>query len=167
MTDTDTPARRRQVATEAREITNRTERDALLAEIRAALVGYYGDPITVRPGADWGEVRDTERARHRQADSLRTLINRAVDGGISHRQISSATQWPGRHILGWIDDPAVRRHAYEAELHHLEREMTLVRQARSREAFVRLTRGETKTALAAEFGVTRPTLDKWLSDASL
>lgn len=146
------------------EITDPKNRNALLVEIRAALLAYYGDPIQPRPGADWTEVRDTQVAREEQSDQLRSLINRAVVGGITHRQIAAATQWSGRVILGWIDDAKTRAEAGALEQHHLEREIKLLRADRQRDAYARRVGGEDKNDIAASFDISRPTLDSWLSE---
>lgn len=135
----------------------------LLRRITAALIDYYDHPVQ-RLGDDVPLLTqvDSTRRRAAQQDLAARLVNEALRRGISHRQISSASQLPGKLIIPLIEDEQHRSDAYAAELHHLERAVEEIRDMRIRRARWRRSNGEKKVDLADSYGVTRPTLDKWL-----
>lgn len=125
-----------------------TTLDGLISELNAALGDYY------------------KRARVAQVDRARAAVDTALAAGMDARQLSVRLRMPGHLIAQLISDPTARGEAWTAEIHHLERAATLVRRMRGTDVAQRVANGEQKTALAAEFGVSRPTLDGWIADAS-
>jgi hypothetical protein len=92
-------------------------------------------------------------------------VDAALKAGLTARQLSSRLRLPGHLIVQLISDPAARGEAWTDEIHHLERQASLVRRMRGRDVAGRVAGGEQKLVLAAEYGVSRPTLDDWVRDA--
>lgn len=138
--------------------------DALIGELTAALGDYYDLPAQL----DEHVMHPTDthqRARVAQTDRARAAVDAALAAGADVRQISVRLRVPGHLIVQLISDPAARGEAWTAEIHHLERTAALVRRMRGTDVARRVAGGEQKTALAAEYGVSRPTLDEWIRDA--
>lgn len=138
--------------------------DTLLTEVRVALTDYYDLP------AQFDEhvalPLDThQRAREAQAARAHAAVDTALAAGTAARELASRLRLPGHLIVQLITDPVRRGEAWTAEIHHLERTAALVHRMRGRDIAARDAAGEQKVALAAEFGVSRPTLDKWIFDS--
>jgi hypothetical protein len=127
-------------------------------------------PLLVQAWEHGGWIRDqapTDDGLSLPADLTRRIRHemwRARRAGLTHRQIALRARIPGREVIRWVEDPQERAEAYTAELHHLEREKANVRRDRARDARVQFEAGGKKIQLAALFGVSRPTLDEWLTD---
>lgn len=134
----------------------------LRRETVAAIVDFYSDE-----GPPPGEV-GWEAHAQKERDA-RTMVTRALnpDTGIAMRQLAGDTRLSGLLIIRLIDDPQVRADAFAAELYHLERALGDVRRARAHDARDRYRQGQQekgiKVRLAESYGVTRPTLDAWLT----
>lgn len=136
----------------------------LIDRTRAALVAYLDHPTPLpSDGAAWTETRDYAARRVGQAARARALVNACVRDGITVQRITATTALPASAILPLIADRQAKADALAAELHRLERAAAGIREMRATEARHRLAEGEAKTDLAASFGVTRVTLDKWLA----
>ena len=133
---------------------------------------HGGDPaeLTMHPADRLGTL---------PADLTRTIrwrIDQARRLGITPRRIASHCRVPGLYVIRWFSNPAELAAAYAAEIHHLEREAAAVRRTRARYVRALVTQdltsdGDlrapmTKTAAAATFKVSRPTIDAWLEDAA-
>jgi DNA-binding transcriptional regulator LsrR (DeoR family) len=141
----------------------RAEIGELVQLAAKAVVDYYDRPITALDETWAIDLRiDADRRRKAQGETARRLVNEVLAEGGSHRQIAVAAHLPGLLVIKLITDTQEAADAYAAEIHHLERSLNEVRDARIRDARLRYEAGEKKTDLAASYGVTRPTLDKWL-----
>jgi len=104
--------------------------------------------------------------------AIEHLLWHARRAGLTPRQIARHAHLPGRVVIRWLTDPGERAAAYTAELHHLDREAAEVRHLRAGDvAGLRVPAadggaGWSKVDLAALHGVSRPTIDQWLSDAT-
>lgn len=136
----------------------------LRAETVATLLDYYDRPVTAPDGDDPTGSYTKQRAQ--QGNDATTMVTRALKAGITIRQLSIETHLPGLHIIQLIDDPQQRADAFTDEIHHLERSLDAVRQARAKDAQQRFQAGQhekgIKVQLAQSYGVTRVTLDAWL-----
>lgn len=139
--------------------------DSLLTELRAALGDYYDLPAQFDEHVQ--HPMDThQRARVAQADRARAAVDAALRAGLDARQLSVRLRLPGHLIVQLISDPVARGEAWTAEIHHLERQASLVRRMRGADVAGRVDGNEEKkVALAAEFAVSRPTIDKWIADS--
>lgn len=146
--------------------TTAVERTAkVLAETVAVLLDYYERPVTAPDGDDpTGSYR---KQRDQQSRDAHTMVTRALKAGVSTRRIAAESHLPGLLVINFVDDPQDRADAYAAEVHHLERSLEMVRQARAKDARDRYYEGQAekgiKARLAESYGVSRPTLDAWLA----
>lgn len=113
---------------------------------------YAKDPEPIRGGA-------------RASNDVRYLVGRCLDEGITLQRLADCARVPGHLLLQFVDDAQRKADAYTAEIHRLERTLDTVRRDRAHLAVVRVRDGEQKTAVAASFGVSRPTLDAWIANA--
>lgn len=128
-----------------------------------ALAAYY-DAESRYAGDGSTPAQQTAASKQWDSDhrSAVDAVARVLTAGGSIRQISAVSHVPGHLIIDLIEDDQARADAYAAELYHLERAMDIVRKKRIADARLRHKQGESKTALADSFDVTRVTLDKWL-----
>jgi hypothetical protein len=134
----------------------------LRAETVAALRDYYDRPVTAPNGDD--PTGSYTRQRVQQGNDAVTMVARSLKAGITMRHLAMDSHLPGLLIIQLIEDAQQRADAFVAEIHHLERSLDAVRQARIKDAQARFHAGECyKTKLAASLKITRPTLDAWLS----
>lgn len=140
----------------------RTDRD-VLNEVASALRDAYDNPPPLGTDALALDVRQQKE---------RALLDEARRRGITARQMSSHARVPGLWLIGRLARLADRAAAYDAEIHHLERELAAVRRARALDVWHQrhpslpdLEKPMTKVALAEAFGVSRPTIDAWLEEA--
>lgn len=144
--------------------TDRDQRTALIREVREAMIAYKDRPVGFAPDTLGPSGSEAHRAAwHAQHQRARTAVNAALAADLSFRQIAVEAMVDGRLLLPLIDDPTHRRDAYRAQIHHLRREIEMVEQVRARDLYARVVDGEEKKAIAAEYGVSRVTLDAWLS----
>jgi transposase-like protein len=144
-------------------VNRRDDDQALLNKVRAALVDYYDHPVVVDAGHYIEQAVQNGR-RHEQEQKAIRLVEQALRQDITVRRIAAHAGIPGTLVTPLVQDPCVRAAAYEAEIHHLERQIAQVRYHRGGDVFARVTAGESKTEVAASYGVSRVTLDKWLAD---
>lgn len=108
------------------------------------------------------EPTDHTNAEH---DAVRAVTDAvtATRFTITHRQIASLAGVSGLLVARLIDNAAARAEALRSERHAAERYVTEVRDAIRGEAVRRIEAGDRKLATAESLGITRPTLDAWLS----
>lgn len=145
-------------------MTTTTDTASLLAEVDAAIAAYYDFPAAYDEHVTH-PMGTHQRARVAQTDRARAAVDAALHAGLTARQISVRLRLPGHLIVALISDPTARGEAWTAEIHHLDRAAALVRRMRGADIDGRVETGEQKKRLAAEFGVSRPTLDEWIEDA--
>jgi hypothetical protein len=142
-----------------------TTLDSLLTEVSAALGDYYDFPAQFDEHA-MHPLDTHQEARVAQADRARAAVDAALRAGLDARQVSVRLRMPGHLIVQLISDPVARGTAWTEEIHHLERQASLVRRMRGADVARRVDGNEEKkVALAAEFAVSRPTIDKWIADS--
>lgn len=124
----------------------------------AALRDYYSEHGD-HPEVAW----DASCARDRAA---RDAVTYAVTHGVTHRQIAQMAGVSGMAVVELIEDVDERCQAYRRE--RLAAEQYQRRVMDSMRTYARLLVGRhkrRKTDAAEGLGISRPTLDDWLSDA--
>ncbi|HEX3778520.1 MAG TPA: hypothetical protein VHX38_02555 [Pseudonocardiaceae bacterium] len=126
-----------------------------------ALAAFYEQPVELRDG----EIPRHTMEQHSKLEGIaREKVDAALKEGIPVRQLAHQAHLPGVLVIKLASDPAQRRDAYEAEIENLRRTIRTIESYRGADIKTRWNQGngEEKTNLAAEFGVTRPTLDAWI-----
>lgn len=149
-----------------------TQRQALLdqaVEAVAALLAYWRDEEDLVEPTKVGA--DHRPALGHLEETAASAVTRAVvRGDCIHTLISTrvARRDVGLLVAGLIGDPDERARALARERHVAERYAARVREVMRERAVARARGGGdgVKSETARLFGITRPTLDKWLSEAA-
>lgn len=139
--------------------TTRKTHQEIHDEAVAALTTYYAAPTPTL--GEYLATHTFDQNRYLRAKAT-TALDAALAEGITMRQLALACHVCGHLLIELASDPAQRRRGYEGEIAYLQRTIRQVEAMRGRDIETRWRAGEPKPALAAEFGVTRPTLDAWM-----
>lgn len=146
-------------------MTTAAEVRTLIDRARAALVEYIDHPVPAPCGTApaWQDQAAYGAARHAQEATARRLVNECIRHGITVARILTTTAIPFSAVIPLVEGDQHRADALAAEAHRLEHASTAVRRLRAADAVRLHSDGMRKVDLACFLGVTRVTLDRWLS----